>query len=1475
MEPTAKGRTEKIFSYVIRAPSSDGFDTMNVDVKVDTSWVFRDVEDSSEEPGCLPEAAASSPDVDTGTLRKQLESSEQKLLAAVDKHVTSESVLRNRIQELELSEKQLLGKVAQLSARVAQERSAWLRAQEKLAALQGDLAGRVRQKESVARRRLRERLRRKDEALVRQAVALEGCRRVQRRQLRLVREQERVLRAQVQRLERDVQRLCRAAGLLLARLDAAGPGPQGAEAAAELCALQARAEREREEAARRLREQRATERWLRGQLEELRCCVYGLTLSEIGLLGQVEDLAQQNRSLRQELGAQAPAGHCSLDALRCVQGASLHLPREEAPEACRGQGWGTRLPSGDGPGPKASAGQPSEGPCGWGCVDAGRGSSVSVPGPEATGKLPGDLTGSAREPLTLAAPSLDEQILVLNCGRSPGQCLDGSLLSVDLARISESLAATPAPESSLLVQTCTLRPWGLAGDSALRRPLLLPEAPWEELQTPEVADTRPPPAARAAGHPSGDCHRARSKPSLCQEAPCLLNHRLSRKGPRDLKDTRNEGGGASGERTKEGEARRTLGKEEENLGDECQPSQESREHLSLEDGVRASGGTQDAEEAAQSQAAASGRGPPQEFPVLLLQWGGPVSKEGPEALSGRGRVEGCVWGLLGGLPSEEEEGVPPATFSRVHGTKEFWPAGGQLLAARGRVTGREDTQLWFGEALLLRAESPGEGGQEEEEKEVLHPEASSLGHRDIPEKPDSGEREGNKTLFSVGESGLLHGRALPGGGGDPISSPWAPSKGHDRYTLKIDKFAEEMEACFQQLSGLRLGGGRRGTAPALAGENWRFARRRPSSGESDGSQQVWGHQGLGICSVGEAKARESGGDGVKLAKATALGTRQVLPGVLPGWGEASPGPADGPAELLGDIGTVRSRCQQLVSGLKEERSQALRDNAKLQGDQDRCHRRVCALEKEREREATTISRLERDNETLAGNISRLKKELDQHVQVIGLLEDCNGKSYRKISELEEENENLKGNLCRLQKALSESTRTAEGLMERVTRENWELKALISELGVGYKALREEIALGMEGVVRDLRWQKEHLPCRARVLETEATSQSSTDVRGGGCLPGKTQLLTVDKEVQVTPLSGPPLEEETGPPGRQTGPRLGVENSRRGARCASPVCGNAGVADALQGSVSRAGVKEAHLEKEEKRSRSSAAGGQARRSPRDGPQGSQAEAPEEDPRLRARRLHHQVLTLQCQLRDQAATHRELQASRDRALFVQEELKGKLEELQRKQHEAHLAVTPLKAKIASLVRKCQQRNALITHLLRELHRHAPANLPLSELAQNTVNDAALAQYAATFLASGVPETSHRLDIESETPVVLRAQKRLLNPGVDGDLQSPLCPESWPISQAEWPAQTAQLDSLQLPLPSGPTLDPGLRLAAVTVEPGPSAQQLQDKGGMPCPGLQADGPAAPAELLSPGRILAFHQELRQSIRSHSQVNKSPLEL
>lgn len=65
--------------------------------------------------------------------------------------------------------------------------------------------------------------------------------------------------------------------------------------------------------------------------------------------------------------------------------------------------------------------------------------------------------------------------------------------------------------------------------------------------------------------------------------------------------------------------------------------------------------------------------------------------------------------------------------------------------------------------------------------------------------------------------------------------------------------------------------------------------------------------------------------------------------------------------------------------------------------------------------------------------------------------------------------------------------------------------------------------------------------------------------------------------------------------------------------------------------------------------------------------------------------------------------------------------------------------LQAKLTSLVHKCQERNRLIEHLLQELPRHEPKNHLLSELAQNMLEDVALAEYSATFLTPGAPEVS----------------------------------------------------------------------------------------------------------------------------------------
>lgn len=72
-----------------------------------------------------------------------------------------------------------------------------------------------------------------------------------------------------------------------------------------------------------------------------------------------------------------------------------------------------------------------------------------------------------------------------------------------------------------------------------------------------------------------------------------------------------------------------------------------------------------------------------------------------------------------------------------------------------------------------------------------------------------------------------------------------------------------------------------------------------------------------------------------------------------------------------------------------------------------------------------------------------------------------------------------------------------------------------------------------------------------------------------------------------------------------------------------------------------------------------------------------------------------------------------------------------------HLATAFLPPFQAKLASPVRKCWKRNGLIVHLLQELRGHGAADPLLSSAVQSALDDEALAEYAATYLAPRVPE------------------------------------------------------------------------------------------------------------------------------------------
>ncbi|XP_021115967.1 uncharacterized protein C4orf50 homolog [Heterocephalus glaber] len=1027
-----------------------------------------------------------------------------------------------------------------------------------------------------------------------------------------------------------------------------------------------------------------------------------------------------------------------------------------------------------------------------------------APALERMSEFPGDWAGPGCEQLSPAEHSLDGQLLVLVWGCPSGQFVEGSLLPADLARILESLLA--AQERSVPVQASTLPPWGLARDAETLLLLPLREAPPERLQAQEELGTRP------TAHPGGGCHPTRSHhASLHQESPWTSNHPSLRTGPGSLQGAWNRGGWTPVGTAEDGAARGTSDRAEGEHGDRWQLGQEGCKDLSPGSVIQAPEAEQGDTGAPDTLATACCLWPWQEHPVPLLQG---VALEGPQSLSRSGRVEGSDWGFPEELSSGEEV-VPLATGSRARGTGTSQLGDDQLTAGQGRAPQRtlqdkEDRKRYFGSALPLQEERARAGPEEEK---APPGDVSSLGRSRVPGQPGPQALAGQEKLFCTREHCQLQlpSPAVPAARCEAAGSPWG--EGQDRCALQIDAFEREVEACFQQLHTLHLGSrGNRWKMSALAGENWSFASRWHSGGEECAySQQDVTSQGWDACPAAEGEPKV-GGEGVRLQENRASCTSGAVPGMVPSCNTASLGPA----EPWPALERARDRFHQLLSALKEERRQAACDNATLPGDQDRCPRKACHLEKARARDAAEICRLEQVNRELAADLAHLQGKLSPCLQAISDLEACNRESYGKIMQLEEENEKLKGGRAQLQEAMSERKRKPQGETDGVTLGNRELKVLLSRLGARYKELLREVELAIEDTLQAFKRENEHLLRSVRGLEREVALRMSSNMgllvcRGqrpqGNTTRTGDKVRTADKEVTgasgplILRVGGAPLEEEVVVHGGQTGLSLDSQDSRCAATSPTwPSLEQSEGPSALQGSTEGAAGKETNLEKEEKRLGVLWAG-DGSESPGSGPQccrhsqDSEAKGAEEDPGLCVQQLHHQVQTLQCQLRDQGWANRELQAVRDQAAHEQSELRAKLEELQKEQWEARLAVSPLKAKLASLVQKCLQRNRLIMHLLQKLHRHGLASPLLSELAHSMVQDVALVEYAATFLTPGVSETSH-LDLGSEDAATAagRAQEYLPDSRMDTVLQSPQCPGSWPAPEAEWPAEAAHPASLK---------------------------------------------------------------------------------
>lgn len=739
--------------------------------------------------------------------------------------------------------------------------------------------------------------------------------------------------------------------------------------------------------------------------------------------------------------------------------------------------------------------------------------------------------------------------------------MDKSLCPLGLADVSEILQAAGAQEPLVLLPTSMLQLWGPAGEPEILLPPLLQERPLQELQTQEELGSKPSPAPGPSAYTAWHCNLARSHDtSHSQESRLTSNGSFLTEGPKEQRGTWKERNMPPVARTEKWKVMRTLDEIKSELGDKCLLVPGSSEKLILDTEVQAPEGMQAASRASDAQAVAPFPWLQPECLILPLHGTTSRSQEVPDSLSKRGSVEGCGWGLLENLSSEKEEEV---TSSRAHGTRDPRTNGSRLSEGEGKegwssAQGKQGHQLCFGNTQLLQKERSGNEEQEEEMQVRVASNPASVG---VPEQPEFKAHVSPEQCLQMGDQDLLLFPKWASAGavsGDPCPSQ-PLFTGQDRCALQANTLEREVEACFQQLNNLKLNN-------LIYGDPQQMSE----------SQSVTHTEGVclqqALVSQDLYAKPSRNGEGVRLKEEVALHTGEVLPGAALAGDKAN----WGPAELGGSqhpptwctLKRVGSGFHQLHTNLKKERSQVLLDNVRLQGDREGCHHEGYCHEKELMREAAEAVRLEQANHMLRGELDCLRFELDQCLQAVSDLEDCNGKSYCKISQLEEENEKLKRDLGQLHKAVSESVRRARSRMKHVTLENRELRALISELGISYKGLIKDTMLGIEDMVWALQGENKHLVGRVQGLEQEVL-QISRDTGEEKWYPqGKSKMEedkghTEDKEVQVTMCSrqlitrasGPSWDENSCVTRGQVKPSLYLEDSRcrADANTTSSVC----------------------------------------------------------------------------------------------------------------------------------------------------------------------------------------------------------------------------------------------------------------------------------------------------------------------------------
>ncbi|XP_023148606.2 uncharacterized protein LOC111583652 [Amphiprion ocellaris] len=450
---------------------------------------------------------------------------------------------------------------------------------------------------------------------------------------------------------------------------------------------------------------------------------------------------------------------------------------------------------------------------------------------------------------------------------------------------------------------------------------------------------------------------------------------------------------------------------------------------------------------------------------------------------------------------------------------------------------------------------------------------------------------------------------------------------------------------------------------------------------------------------------------------------------------------------------------QCLAGLKQEKEQLSRTVCGLKDERDQLIRSMSGLKEEKEQLTKSLSALERDKEAIIESLSSGKEERDQIMQLLQSLQTESEQVSQAVLYMKEERDKLTNSL----KCLKEQ-RDQEQLSHTLKEDHESLIKSVSSL--------EEEKGRMEHSISCLKQEETQLMLMIQGLREERKGlqtlfpQTQTEERNQKLLnPGmmeKTETLSgsgdyAAQRCQTNNHRGNFIQEQNNL--RRETETLGAELKRSQEeldkslveikRLRSELCQSETRREETEKKATHAAEEVARLtvagyQMEETRMENDNLTIQVKELQRK----LTGLLREKTDALSCRaQIEEQYNILTAQLKAKTVALEELnseyialkrgQGSRDDLSAVLVSLRSRYSDIRSKydallkwKSQTDLDIAPLKAKLSCLVVKCQERNSLLVQMMKAMHRHGCVDPKLTQQVEHLLSDAALHDYTAAF-------------------------------------------------------------------------------------------------------------------------------------------------